>query len=501
MADISNVINVTLLPEGQAAGRDNMNIVALLTPERGTVLSSAGRYREYKNIGSVAQDFGTSSKTYDFASVVFGQTPNPVNGGGSLIVGYHRAAQETVPATLATLKGNQLTESIVIAALQQIGDGSMTITVTEDDTPTDSTATGLDFRTVTKMSDAITILSTALTALTVSYSSDNRIIIETATGSTLSFASPATAGTFIGDILALSDGSGAVITPSAASSTLEPETQLDAVQALKSLVNFKGLAIIDQPTDDVRMSLATWAQANSTLIYETFRTADNLLINADNIVWKIKLASLTNFRMLYSKSGNRKMAAAYMARMHTVNFNGENTAITMNLKTLAGIIAEDYTQTEITNAAAVGLDIYTTIKNVSCLLTSGANDFTDNRYNIIALIDSVQTDAYNLLKTTATKIPQTTRGVNQLVDTVEKTLAGFARAGVLAAGTWSSPDFFGDINTLQRAVLAVGYYVLAGQLADQSTADRQARKSPVIQCAVKNAGAIHSADIIIFFNY
>jgi len=31
-------------------------------------------------------------------------------------------------------------------------------------------------------------------------------------------------------------------------------------------------------------------------------------------------------------------------------------------------------------------------------------------------------------------------------------------------------------------------------------ADRQQRKSPVIQVAVKNAGAVHEADIIISFN-
>jgi hypothetical protein len=37
-------------------------------------------------------------------------------------------------------------------------------------------------------------------------------------------------------------------------------------------------------------------------------------------------------------------------------------------------------------------------------------------------------------------------------------------------------------------------------LKDQPQADRQARKSPVLQGAVKNAGAIHSVDIIINFN-
>jgi hypothetical protein len=37
-------------------------------------------------------------------------------------------------------------------------------------------------------------------------------------------------------------------------------------------------------------------------------------------------------------------------------------------------------------------------------------------------------------------------------------------------------------------------------LKDQPQVDRQQRKSPVVQIAVKNAGAIHSVDIIVNFN-
>ncbi|MDR0453485.1 MAG: DUF3383 domain-containing protein [Deferribacteraceae bacterium] len=495
MADISNVINVTLLPEGQATGRDNMNIVALLTPERGNALSSRNRYMEYKDINSVANDFGTFSKTYDFAAAVFAQSPNPVNSGGSLIIGYHRAAEEAAEKRPARLTGGVINETTVISALQRISDGSMSVTANDTDVVLPAT----DFRTAVSISDVIKTLSAALQGVTVSYI-NRRIIIESATGE-IGFTEPAADGTFIGDILSLSSGSGAIIEEAETSSVLPPETQLEAVQKLKSIVNFKGLSIIDEPTDEARVNIAEWAQANNTLVYETFRESDNLLVKTDNIVWQARLAGLTNFRMLYSKSGNRKIAAAYMSRMHSVNFNAENSAITMNLKTLAGITSEDYNQTELSNAVRIGLDIYTTIKNVPCLLVSGSNDYTDNRYNLIAMIDAVQTDAYNLLKATATKIPQTQRGVNQIVDTVEKTLAGYVRCGVIAAGEWTSPDGFGDIDVLKRSVAAVGYYVLAGQLSEQSAADRQARKSPVIQCAVKNAGAIHSADIIIFFNY
>jgi hypothetical protein len=188
-----------------------------------------------------------------------------------------------------------------------------------------------------------------------------------------------------------------------------------------------------------------------------------------------------------------------MARTHTVNFNAENSAITMNLKTLS-VPAESYSQTEIDAAKRVGLDLYTTIKDVSVVLTSPANDFVDNVYNLIAYIDAIQTDNFNLLHSTGTKLAQTTRDVNKLVAGNEKTSRRYVRAGVFAPGTWSSPDSFGNIDTFNRNIEQFGFYVLAGLLKDQPQNDRQARKSPVVQIAVKNAGAIHSADIIINFN-
>jgi hypothetical protein len=212
------------------------------------------------------------------------------------------------------------------------------------------------------------------------------------------------------------------------------------------------------------------------------------------------LAGQTSFRCLYSGLGNRQFAASYMSRTHTVNFSAENSAMTMHLKTLS-IPAETYSQTEIDKAKRVGLDIYTSIKDVPVVLTSHVNDFVDNVYNLAAYVDAVQTDMFNLLKGTATKIPQTVSGVKRLIDQGEKTSRGFARAGVIGAGTWSSPDTFGDLDTFNRNIEANGFYWLAGSLSDQPQSERQERKSPVLQNAIKNAGAIHSVDVIINFNY
>lgn len=502
MGNISNIISVTLLPEGLLAARDNMNVVAIMTSQQDGPLSSANRYALYSDIGSVGTDFGTGSDMYAHALAFFGTSPNPTNAGGLLVAGYWRGASESVAATAAVLTGAQLNETTVISQLQAISDGTLDIDV--DGVTVNVTA--LDLRSVTDLDDVVVLLDnevSGITGATVTVDAYNRVVVTSdTTGATslITVVSDPGTGTFVGTLLGLAAGTGAVAVQGAAADVLAAETQLAAAAALKALVNIKGLTFIDADTDPNRLLMAAWAQANSVLVYEVFSGAAYLDVDPDtNVVWEIKLAGSTNYRMLYSAANNRKMAASYMARAHVVNFNAERSALTMHLKTLS-VAAEDYSQSEITAAKTVGLDIYTTIKTTPVVLTSGANDFADNRYNILAYIDAVQTDMYNLLKQTGTKIPQTQRGVNQMIDQGNKTTRGFIRAGVFAPGTWSSPDYFGDLDTFNRNISENGFYWLAGSLADQPQADRQDRKSPVLQAAVKNAGAIHSADIIINFN-
>jgi len=497
MANLSNVINVALLPEGRSLARDNMNVTCIVTSDTG-FLSTAKRFEVYSDAASVAEDFGSSSDAYQYALVFFSQKPNPINAGGLLVIGHWRAAEETAAATAGILTGAQVSEDSLIPQLRSIQDGSFDIEV---DGATEN-ITGLDFRTVIDLGGIVTLLNAELSGATASVDNQKIIITSDTTGSAseAGLAVVGGAGTFVGNILNIASGTGAVSVDGAASGAIGAETKVEAVTAIKSEVNFKGFTFAPATTDQESKDLATWAQANAVLNYDVFTDASNLEIDVTNPVWEITLAGQDNTRMIYSKSGNRKIATAYMARMHTVLFTATNTAITMNLKELIGIVAEEYSQGDITKAKNVGLDIYTTFKNVPKLLVSGANGQTDNVYNLLAFVDAVQTDAFNLLGTTATKIPQTDRGIGLIVDTVDKSCAGFVRAGVFAAGTWSISDFFGDLETFERNIAAKGYYVLAESLAEQVQSDRAARIAPPINVAVKNAGAVHKIDIIIRFN-
>ena len=499
MADISNVINVSLIPEGQLAATDNMNVVAILTSEIVPgVLDTANRFQLYSNAAAVAADLGSNSQANAYAEVFFSQQPNPVNSGGILVVGFYRAAQESVAASAAILTGAQVSEAVAIPQLQEISDGSFDIDV---DGGTVSVS-AIDTRVVTTLEEVAALLNTAIGGATVTLVDQKFIITSDTTGVTslMEFAVAAAGGTFLGEILNIADGTGAALVQGADASVVALETPTEAATALLAEVNYKGFMFIDNPIDADSKLLASFAQANNVLSYDVFSVAANLLVDETNVVWDIKLSGLTNYRMLFSAANNRKLAAGYMARAHVVNFAAENSALTMQLKEIKGVAAEDYSQSDITAAKTVGLDLYTTIKNVPVVLTSGANDFMDNRYNIIAFIDSQQTAGFNHLKQTGTKIPQTTPGVNTLQDALEKDARAFVKAAVFAPGVWSSPDRFGDEATFNRNIEQFGFYYLAGLLSDQAQVDRADRKSPVIQGAVKNAGAIHSADIIINFN-
>jgi hypothetical protein len=123
--------------------------------------------------------------------------------------------------------------------------------------------------------------------------------------------------------------------------------------------------------------------------------------------------------------------------------------------------------------------------------------FFDEVHGLDWLQNDMQTAIYNALYTSPTKIPQTDAGVNQLVAAVEASCERAVNNGLVAPGVWNAPGF-GAID--QGQTLAKGYYVYAPPVSSQSQADRAARKAPTLQAAVKLAGAVHFANVIVNVN-
>ena len=71
------------------------------------------------------------------------------------------------------------------------------------------------------------------------------------------------------------------------------------------------------------------------------------------------------------------------------------------------------------------------------------------------------------------------------------------RNNTIAPGTWNSAIPFGDPEDFKNAIAEQGYYIYSIPVAQQSQTEREARKAPVVQIALKRSGAFHFSEVII----
>jgi hypothetical protein len=129
--------------------------------------------------------------------------------------------------------------------------------------------------------------------------------------------------------------------------------------------------------------------------------------------------------------------------------------------------------------------------------TCAGGQFIDTVIGADAMSLDIQTEVFNALYSSTTKVPQTDGGMTKLCLAAESACLRFVDNGYLAAGIWNTSGF-GGLDTGEW--LSKGYYVYAARISTQSAADRAARKAPLIQVAAKAAGAIHTADVLITVN-
>lgn len=279
------------------------------------------------------------------------------------------------------------------------------------------------------------------------------------------------------------------------------ETLLQAVNASLQYTNWYGLAIADSAdlveADVISVAAAIEASSLSRILAVTTDDVNVLVAgNTDNIGYKLKAAGYGRTFWQYSSSSKYAAISAF-GRAFTVNFTGNNTTITLKFKTEPGMTYETLTTAQAAAIDAINGNVYVYYANDTAIIQQGVmanGDFFDERHGLDWLQNYVQTNLYNLLYTSTTKIPQTDAGVTRLMTNVEASLDQAVNNGLVAPGVWNG----GPIGQIQSGdTLTKGYYVYADAVANQAQSDREARKSPVIQAAIKLAGAIHYGDVQI----
>lgn len=279
------------------------------------------------------------------------------------------------------------------------------------------------------------------------------------------------------------------------------ETLLQAVNACLQYTNWYGLAIADSAdlveADVISVAAAIEASSLSRILAVTTDDVNVLVAgNTDNIGYKLKAAGYGRTFWQYSSSSKYAAISAF-GRAFTVNFTGNNTTITLKFKTEPGVTYETLTTTQAAAIDSINGNVYVYYANDTAIIQQGVmanGDFFDERHGLDWLQNYVQTNLYNLLYTSNTKIPQTDAGVTRLMTNVEASLDQAVNNGLIAPGVWNG----GPIGQIESGdTLTKGYYVYADAVANQAQSDREARKSPVIQAAIKLAGAIHYGDVQI----
>ncbi|QLL11703.1 DUF3383 domain-containing protein [Pseudomonas chlororaphis] len=487
---ISDVVNVQIVMSPKAAAVRDFG--ALLVLGSSPVIDVNEGLRQYSSTDGIVSDFGTSAPEYLAGNLFFSQSPQPA------IMYIGRWAKT---ATSAILKGAVLsTAQQDISNFTAVTAGGMKITIDG----TLKTLSAIDLSAVTNLNGVASAITTKLASsgTCVWNSTQSRFEVTSATTgvtSTITYAEAPSSGVDVSALLGLQTGQA-----SAPVNGVAAEPLVDAVARLAGMSNdWYGLLVADSALAEADV-LATAAFIEGTGQSRIFgyTTQNSLALDptsTTDIASKLKAA---NYKRTFTQfsSATPYAAASMFGRAFTVNFQGNNTTITLKFKQEPGITAESLTEGQAAALKAKNCNVFVNYNNDTAIIQEGVmcnGYFFDEVHGLDWLQNDLQTAVYNLLYTTPTKTPQTDPGTNRIVTTIDGRCEQAVDNGLSAPGIWNGPDI-GAITSGQ--LLTKGYYVYAAPIATQSQADREARKAPVIQVAIKLAGAVHFADVIVNVN-
>ena len=477
----SYTVNVSLSATPTGLSGYNTNAIAIFTNEAANFSES---YQTYYSPDAVATNFGSSSLTYKMAQALFTPVPNFRTGGGVLYVFPYSATN----ATSGSIETPDI--STHITAFKNVTNGSLSLEI--DGTVTE--VQGLDFSNVSTVEDIANILRNQNLDVYITNTTTKIKIASKRVGndSTIVVESPSS-GTDIASSSLLSLSTGTIVYGTNATG----ETLAEAVTAALQQAYFGGVLTTQYCENSLVLANSSAIQAKDCVYYEALTSLKNIKALGANI----KASGNSKTRLLaYSvDTATAKVAiATYASIAKSVNYSGSDTANTLNLKTLTGIAGDIYlNDTYVQDAKDNGVDIYGNTGGLSVVYSNNQNGYTDDVENDLAFKKTIEVAGWNYLRQTNTKIPQTEAGMTGLKSVYAGVCEQFRRNGAVGPGAWNSSIPFGEPETFANNITEKGYYIYSIPVALQPQSEREARKSPVVQIALKRTGAIHFADVII----
>lgn len=478
---VSSVVNVTV--DLSPVASQLRNFGAALIIGTSSVIDVQERIRPYSSseLSDIATAFGSSSPEYLAAQAFFAQSPQP----SSIMIG--RWVKE---AAEGLLRGRILsTSEQQISNFTSIDAGAFDVTI--DGSVVNVTA--IDLSSQVNLNGVASQVTAGLQSKGTCKWTGERFVITSATTGTSSTVTNATS-TELSQALGLDAGTTAVAGAPAESLT-------DAVTALMDSAAWYMAFVAAEYDADAAVKAAQAIEAASpsrVIAFTSMDTGEIDPLKTDTLGAKLSALELNHTLVAYS-STSPYAAASILGRMSTVNFEGTNTTITLKFKQCPGVEPEYLTLSQANALKAKNVNVFAAYENDTAILQEGVMSggwYIDERHGLDWLQNRVQTDLWNLLYTSG-KIGQDEQGATALVSMVNSSLEQGVRNGLIGPGVWNGISF-GSLES--GDTLSAGYYVYIQPIDEQSQADREARKAPPIQCAVKLRGAIHSVDVTITVN-
>lgn len=479
---VSSVVSVTVDMAPRAAQLRNFGAALIIGAT--DVIDVSERIRTYASseIDTIATDFGTTSPEYLAAQAFFSQSPQPSE------VQIGRWAKT---ATNGLIRGRILsTADQEISKFQSIDSGAFDVTI--DGSVVN--VTGVVLTAASNLNAVASAVTEKLNSKGTCLWDGQRFVIKSATTGTTSTVSTVT-NTGLSVVMGLEAGTTMV-------NGAQAETLIEAITAMLDRPTwYMCFVAADYETDDA-VSAAGLIEAASPTRVIAFTSMDTNELDpqeTDTLGAQLKALGYNHSLVMYS-STNAQAAASVLGRMSTVDFQGSNTTITLKFKQCPGVVAENLTTQQANALNAKNVNVFAAYDNDTSILQEGIMSggwFIDERHGLDWLQNQVQTDIWNLLYTSTTKVGQDEAGATALVSTCNRSLDRAVTNGLVAPGVWNGSA----IGSLQTGdTLSTGYYVYIQPMDEQAQSDREARKAPPIQIAVKLRGAIHFVDVAITVN-
>ncbi len=499
---LNNVVRVSIAGPAKGLAVVNTSALAILTHEP-PIRKWTEESKVYYDPTLVAKDFGSTSITAKLALTVFSQKATLLKGGGHLLVIPRQPNAPASPASLSSHSAVDLTSLTADDYRLRFWDDGSTVKDLEfgtiDTTDIKSVEKALNSKHGEQNNDLRFYIKGSLTKAYITVKTD-----ETGSSAEIQMGDlPKTEdGTDLAEALNLIDKDGE-------GRSLGVGQGLESVRdtILRTIGKVPYFAVIhtDILEETALLETAATVQALNIMQFVSSHTFTDLDDSSDTsrggVFTQILDKGYTKTRTLFystSKEDALTFAAGYASILLSLNFEASNTALTMNLKDFTGLGADPFiSDNEFEKCEKKGVDILANI-GVPKIFSHGANLFADQVYTRLALQVDLQIAGINFLATTNTKIPQTEEGMVGLKGAYSSVLSRYVNAGVYAPGVWDSPRVFSpDGDDHRRNVSEWGYYVYSIPVAQQSPTSRAARIAPTVQIAVKEAGALHSSDVIV----